>query len=164
MTAPKIAKVGGVIGACAALGAVGAYVGNAASSPPTSSAATAKAKQAGPNGQRRGPFGRLRRAVHADLVVPTKDGKFVNVTVDRGIVEKVEGNSLTLREGTKKATYKTITIDLPSNAVVRIKRKPGKLSDIKAGQHAMVVRGPQRTLVIVRDANDNGPGPGGQQG
>ena len=152
MTAPKIAKVGGVIGACAALGAAGAYVGDAVSAPSTSSAATAKAKPAGPNGQRRGPLGRLRRAVHADLVVPTKDGKFVNVTVDRGIVEKVEGNSLTLREGTKNATYKTITIDLPSNAVVRIKRKPGKLSDIKAGQHAMVVKGPDRTAVIVRDA------------
>ena len=148
MTAPKIVTVGGVVAACAALGA---YVGDAASSPSTSSAAPAKAKQAGPNG-RRGPFRQLRRAVHADLVVPTKDGKFVNLTVDRGIVQKVEGNSLTLREGTKNATYKTITIDLPSNAVVRIKRKAGKLSDVKAGQHAMIVRGPQRTAVIVRDA------------
>jgi hypothetical protein len=152
MTGHKIAKVGGVVGACAALGAAGAYVGDAASSPSTSAAATAKSKQAGPNGQRRGQFRRLRGAVHADLVVPTKDGKFVNVTVDRGFVEKVEGNSLTLREGTNKATYKTITLDLPSNAVVRIKRKPGKLTDIKAGQHATVVKGPKRTLVIVRNA------------
>ena len=152
MTAPKIVKLGGAVAACAALGAVGAYVGDAASSPSTSSAAAAKAKQAGPNGRGRGPFRQLRRAVHADLVVPTKDGKFVNLTVDRGIVQKVEGSSLTLREGTKNATYKTITIDLPSNAVVRVKRKPGKLSDVKAGQHAMVVRGPQRTAVIVRDA------------
>ena len=151
MTARKIARVAGVVASCAALGAVGAYVGDAASSPATSSAA-AKPKQAGPNGKRGGPFRGLRRAVHADLVVPTKDGKFANLTVDRGIVEKVEGNSLTLREGTKTATYKTITIDLPSNAVVRIKRKPGKLSDVKAGQHAMVVKGPQRTAVIVRDA------------
>ena len=164
MTPPKIAKVGGVVAACAALGAVGGYVGDAASSPSSSSAAAAKPTQAGPNGQRRGPFRGLRRAVHADLVVPTRDGKFANVTVDRGIVEKVEGNSITLREGTKKATYKTITLDLPSNAVVRIKRKPGKLADVKAGQHAMVVRGPQRTLVIVRDAKDKGPGPGGPQG
>ena len=151
MTAPKIAKVGGVIGACAALGAAGAYVGDAVSAPSTSSAATAKAKPAGPNGQRRGPLGRLRRAVHADLVVPTKDGKFVNVTIDRGFVEKLDGNSLTLREGTKQATYKTLRLDIPSDAVVRIKRKPGKLSDIKTGQHAMVVHGPKRTLVIVRD-------------
>ena len=151
MTARKIAKVGGVVGACAALGAAGAYVGDAAS-PSNSAAAAAKSKQAGPNGQRRGQLRRLRRAVHADLVVPTKDGKFVNVTVDRGVVEKVDGNSLTLREGTKNATYKTITLDLPSNAVVRIKRKRGKLSDLKVGQRAMVVKGPQRTLVIVRDA------------
>jgi hypothetical protein len=151
MPTPKIVKVGGVVAACAALGAAGAYVGNAASTPSTSSAAPANAKQARPNGQRRGPLGRLRRAVHADLVVATKGGKFVNVTVDRGIVEKVEGNSLTLKEGTKNATYKTMTIDLPSNAVVRIKRKPGKLADVKAGQHAMVVRGPQRTAVIVRN-------------
>lgn len=152
MTAHKIAKVGGVVAACAALGAVGAYVGDAASSPATSSAAAAKAKPTGPNGKRHGPFQRLRRAVHADLVVPTKDGKFVNVTVDRGTVEKVEGYSITLKEGTKTATYKTVTIDLPSNAVVRINRKPGKLSDVKPGQHAMVVKGPDRTAVIVRDA------------
>lgn len=151
MPTPKIAKVGGVVAACAALGAVGAYVGNAASSPSSTSAAPANVKQAGPNGHRRGALGRLRRAVHADLVVATKDGKFVNVTVDRGIVEKVEGNSLTLEEGTKNATYKTMTIDLPSNTVVRIKRTPGKLSDVKAGQHAMVVRGSQRTAVIVRN-------------
>jgi hypothetical protein len=152
MTAPKIAKVGGVLAACAALGAVGAYVGDASSSPSSSSAAPANAKQAAPNGRRHGPLGRLRRAVHADLVVATKDGKFVNVTVDRGIVQKIGGDSITLKEGTKNATYRTVTIDLPSNAVVRIKRKPGKLSDVKAGQHAMVVRAPQRTAVIVRNA------------
>ena len=164
MTAGKIARVGGVIGACAALGAAGAYVGDAASAPSTSSAAAAKAKPAGPNGQRRGPSRRLRGAVHADLVVPAKNGTFVNVTVDRGFVERVDGNSLILREGTKQATYKTITLDIPSNAVVRIKRKPGKLADVKAGQHVMVVRGPKRTAVIVRDARNNGPAPGGQQG
>jgi hypothetical protein len=150
MTARKYAKVGGVVAACAALGAVGAYVGDAASAPSSSSAA-AKAKQAGPNGPRRGPGGALRRAVHAEAVVATKNGQFVTVTIDRGFVEKVDGNSLTLREGTKTATYKTVTLDIPSGAVVRIKRKPGKLSDIKAGQHAMVVKGPKRTLVIVRD-------------
>ena len=151
MTASKIARIGGLVASCAALGAVGAYVGDAASSPSTSSAAAGKAKPPGANGARRGPFRRLRGAVHADLVVPTKDGKFVDVTIDRGFVEKLDGNSLTLREGTKKATYKTVTLDIPSDAVVRIKRKPGKLSDIKAGQHAKVVKGPKRTLVVVRD-------------
>ena len=121
MTARKFAKVGGAVAACAALGAAGAYIGDAASSPSTSSAASAaKPAQPGPNGRRRGPFRRMGRAVHADLVVPTKDGKFASVRVDRGFVEKVEGNTLTLREGTKKATYKTVMLDLPSGAVVRI--------------------------------------------
>jgi hypothetical protein len=152
MKAPNTAKVGGVVAACAVLGAAGAYLGDAASSPSTSSAAASNAKQAGPNGKHRGAFARLRRAVHADLVVPAKGGKFVTVTVDRGTVQSVQGNSITLKEGTKTATYKTITIDLPSNVVVRIKRRPGKLSDVKAGQHAMVVKGPQRTAVIVRGA------------
>jgi hypothetical protein len=151
MTARKIGKVVGVVAVGAALGAAGAYVGDAASSPSTSSAAAGKAQRPGPNGPRSGPVRRLRGAVHAELVVPTKNGKFVNVTIDRGFIEKLDGNSLTLREGTKHATYKTVTLDIPSDAVVRIKRKPGKLSDIKTGQHAMVVHGPQRTLVIVRD-------------
>ena len=150
MTARKFARVGGVVAACAALGAVGAYVGDAAS-PSSSPAAAAKAGKAGPNGPRRGPGRALRRAVHAEAVVATKNGQFVAVMLDRGIVEKVDGNSLTLREGTKKATYKTVTLDIPSGAVVRIKRKPGKLSDVKTGQRAAVIKGPQRTLVLVRD-------------
>jgi hypothetical protein len=149
MTARKFARVGGVLAASAALGAVGAYVGDAAS-PSSSPAAAAKAGKAGPHGARRGPGGALRRAVHAEAVVATKNGQFATVTLDRGIVERVDGNSLTLREGTKTATYKTVTLDVPSGAVVRIKRKPGKLSDIQAGQRAAVVKGPQRTLVRVR--------------
>ena len=148
MTARKFAKVGGVLGACAAVGAAGAYVGDAASSPSASSAATNKAGHAG--GARRGPLRALRRAVHADAVVPTKDGSFVTVTLDRGVIEKVDGNALTLKEGTRNATYRTVTLQIPSNAVVRIKRQPGKLSDVQQGQRAIVVHGPKRTLVAVR--------------
>jgi hypothetical protein len=149
MTAGKFSKVGGVVAGCAALGAAGAYVGDAAS-PSSSPAAAAKTPKAGPNGPRRGPGRALRRAVHAEAVLATKNGQFVTVTIDRGTVEKVDGNSLTLREGTKTATYKTVTLDIPSGAVVRIKRKPGQLSDIKTGQRAAVIKGPKRTLVIVR--------------
>ena len=151
MRANRIGKVAVVAGTCAALGAGAAVAGNAASAP--SGGAKAGNRAAGPDGAkgRHGRLGALRRAVHVDAVVPTKDGKFVNVTIDRGFVEKLDGNSLTLKEGTKQATYKMLRLDIPSDAVVRIKRKPGKLSDIKTGQHAMVVHGPKRTLVIVRD-------------
>lgn len=150
MTARNLSRIGGVVAASAALGAAGAYIGDAASSPSATSAASAKSSKAHPNGQRRGPLRRLRRAVHADLVVPTKNGQFVNVTLDRGTVQQVGEHSITLKEGTKTATYKTVTLNLPSNVAVRIKRKPAKLSDVKAGQHAIVVHGPKRTLVAVR--------------
>ncbi|PZS28378.1 MAG: hypothetical protein DLM61_14950 [Pseudonocardiales bacterium] len=154
----KLARIGGVVALCGALGAGGAYVGSAAS-PSSSSAAAGKAKRGGQHaGQRRGSRGALKRAVHAEAVVPTQGGKFVTVTVDRGVVEKVEGSQLTLREGTRQASYKTVTLDVPSDAVVRINRQPGKLSDVKAGQRAMVVHGAKKTRVVVRDARNGSKG------
>lgn len=148
----KLTKIGGVVALCAALGAGGAYIGSAAS-PSSSSAAGAKAKRGGQHGgKRHGARGPLQRAVHAEAIVPTKGGKFATVTVDRGAVEKVEGSQLTLKEGTRKAAYKTVTLDVPSDAVVRINRQPGKLSDVKAGQRAIVIHGVSKTRVLVHDA------------
>lgn len=148
----KLAKVGGIVALCAALGAGGAYIGSAVS-PSSSSAAASKAKRSGQHaGKHRGRMGPLGRAVHAEAVVPTKGGKFATVTVDRGAVEKVDGAQLTLKEGTRKAAYKTVTLDVPSDAVVRINRQPGKLSDVKAGQRAIVIHGVSKTRVLVHDA------------
>jgi hypothetical protein len=152
MTARKLTTIGGVGAVCIALGAAGAYIGDAASSPSATSAAPAQASKASSKGKRRGPLRRLRRAVHADLVVAAPGGRFVNVTVDRGTVQQVGGSSITLKEGTKTATYRTVTLDLPANAVVRINRQAGRLSDVRSGQKAMVVKAPNRTLVIVRNA------------
>lgn len=150
MRARKISKVVTVAGVCAAVGAGAAVAGNAASAPSPSAAA---AKQTRANGKgRRAPLRALRRAVHADAVVPTKDGRFVTVTLDRGIVQSVSGDQLTLKEGTKKATYKTVSLTIPANAVVRVNKQAVKLSDVKSGQRAAVVRGPKRTLVVARDA------------
>ncbi len=150
----KLTKIGGVVALCGALGAGGAYIGSAAS-PSNSNAAAGKAKRTGQaNGKRGGRKGPLGRAVHAEAIVPTQGGKFVTVTVDRGAVEKVEGSQLTLREGTRQATYKTVTVDVPSDAVVRINRQPGKLSDVKAGQRAMVIHGAKKTRVLVHDARN----------
>ncbi len=89
------------------------------------------------------------RAVHADLVVHTKKG-FVTVTVDRGLVRSVSGQQLTITEGTKKATYKTLTITIPANARVRDNGQKATLADIKAGQRATVVQGLKRTIVVAR--------------
>src|SRR5919112_881306 len=62
-------------------------------------------------------FGRLAKSpVHADLVVPTRGGEFKTVTLDRGLVESVGDGSLTIKEGTRTATYKTVTLTIPSGA------------------------------------------------
>ena len=82
-----------------------------------------------------------RRAVHADVVVATKSG-FATVTIDRGVVQSVSGQQLTIREGTKKATYKTVTLTIPSSAKVRDNRRASTLSALTAGQRASVVQAP----------------------
>jgi hypothetical protein len=82
------------------------------------------------------------RAVHGDLVVPTKSG-FVTVTFDRGTIQTVTGNQLTIVEGTKTATYKTVTLTIPSDARVRVDGKKASVADLKAGQRVLVVQGPQ---------------------
>jgi hypothetical protein len=88
----------------------------------------------------------LRRAVHAEAVFPF-EGKFVTVSVDRGRVEKVDGDDLTLREGTPRLTYKTVTLTIPDNAVVRLNRQAAKLSDLQAGDKVAVLHGLERTAV-----------------
>ena len=60
----------------------------------------------------------LKRAVHGDVVVATKTG-FATATFDRGFVQSVSGRQLTIREGTKKRTYKTVTLTIPTTARVR---------------------------------------------
>ena len=79
----------------------------------------------------------------------TKSG-FETVTVDRGFVQSVNGRQLTIREGTKTTTYKTITLTIPSNAAVRDNRRASTLSALTAGQRVVVVHAPQRTWVVAR--------------
>lgn len=135
--------------ACVALGAGASVIASAGAA--TSSPATA----AHAHGHHHGLKGRGlrlgRRAVHAQLVVPTKHG-FVNVTIDRGTVDSVSGNQLTLTEGTPKQTYKTITLTIPAAAKVRDNRQTASLSSLQHGQRAIVVSAPKRTFVIARTA------------
>jgi hypothetical protein len=124
---------------CAALGAGGSAVAvaGAAGTPPTSAAAHARPR----------PRALIRRTVSAQLVVATRKG-FVKVDVARGEVKSVSANQLTLAEGTRRATYKTVTLTLPPGTRVRDNRRPATLSQISPGQRALVIRGPHRALVI----------------
>lgn len=134
----------GVVGlACAGLGAGAGAIANAGAS-----------SQAVPKHHKRQRT-LLSRAVHGDAVVHTRAG-FVTVTFDRGVVKSVSGQQLTLTEGTRKATYKTVTLTIPADARIRDNRRKATLSDVKPGQRAVVVQWPQRTVVVARDPRKNG--------
>src|SRR4029079_15305381 len=90
--------------------------------------------------------------VHAELVVPDHQGGFQTVTLDRGTVESVSGDQLTIKEGTRKATYKTITLTIPSGAKVRRNGDDAALSDLQAGDLVAVVTRGAKTFVKARAA------------
>jgi hypothetical protein len=131
------------LGVGAGASAIASAGANTASSPHTAKPA---AKVARSGWQRR-----LRRAVHGEFVIHTKKG-FETVTFDRGVVASVSGDVVTLREGTKTATYKTVTITVPAGARVRNNRQRSTLSTLKPGERAEIVQGLARTLVLARAA------------
>src|SRR3954451_16061115 len=93
-------------------------------------------------------FGRFAKGpVHAELVVPTRGGEFKTVTLDRGLVESVASDSLTVKEGTRKATYKTVTLSIPSDAKIRRNHDDAQLSDLQAGDYVTVVQAAGKTFV-----------------
>ena len=146
---PQNWKLGAVAASCMVVGAgAGAsLIGSAGAATTSSNAASGATATHAHHGLRARRL--LRRTVHGDFVVATKNG-FVTVTVDRGTVQSVNGQQLTLTEGTKTQTYKTVTLTIPANAKVRDNKKLTSLADVKAGQRAMVVQAPQHTWVIAR--------------
>ena len=136
---------------CVALGAGASAIASAGAATHGSGQDRSCARQARPRPAWSRGLRLARRAVHAQLVVPTKQG-FVNVTVDRGAVASVSGDQLTITEGTPKRTYKTVTLTIPSNAKVRDNRKASSLSSLTKGQRVIVVSAPKRTFVLAHDA------------
>jgi hypothetical protein len=130
---------------CIAIGAGAGVVGTAA-------AASSQPAHVSSHPHRRGSHAPAiprfaRRAVHGDLIVGTKHG-FVTVSFDRGYVDSVAGQQLTISEGTRETTYKTITVDVPSDARVRDNGRRSTLAELTRGQRVIVIHAPKRTLVI----------------
>jgi hypothetical protein len=132
---------------CVAAGAgISAIAAAGAATSTTGSSAQSGAKHVK---LRAGGLRRLARAVQGSAVVRTAGG-FTTVTFQRGKVESVSGRQLTITEGTPKATYKTVTVTVPADAVVRDNRQKAALSDVKAGQRVLVLTAPEHTYVIAR--------------
>ena len=151
-TMMRMSAVGAV---CALVGATAGIAGSSASSSKPTKAAVASAAFANGPGVRFG-FGPLADAagppVHSDTVVPNEKGGFDTVTMDRGSFSSLSGDRLTITEGTKTATYKTVTLTIPSSATVRRNGEAAKLSDLKSGDTVMVMQNPKATVVVANDA------------
>jgi len=149
----KHLKLIAVAASCVAVGAAGSAIATAGAASTSSTTSTANGATSAKTARARGAGVRAleRRTVQANLVVATKSG-FATVTVDRGFVQSVSGHQLTIREGTKKATYKNVTLTIPSTAKVRDNRQSAALSALTAGQRVAVVQAPQHTWVIARNA------------
>jgi hypothetical protein len=72
------------------------------------------------------------------------------VTIDRGFVPAVSGNTLTIREATAKATFGTTSLTLPRGATVRNNGQSALLSQLRPGERVLTVEGPLRALVAAR--------------
>jgi hypothetical protein len=91
--------------------------------------------------------------VHSEMVVPTKSGDdFETITQDSGKVESVSGDQVTITEGTDEATYKTATLDIPSDATVIRNGKKAELGDLQDGDQVHVSQSPEKTFVYASDS------------
>jgi hypothetical protein len=149
-------RMGAVGAVCALVGGAAGIAASSASSPTPTKAAGASAAIAEGPGPRLG-FGPVADAagppVHSENVVPNRKGGFDSVTMDRGSFSSLSGDQLTITEGTKTATYKTVTLTIPSGATVRRNGDAAKLSDLKSGDMVMVLQSPQGTVVTAHDAH-----------
>jgi hypothetical protein len=91
--------------------------------------------------------------VHSEMVVPTKSGDgFETITQDSGKVQSVSGSQVTITEGTEQATYKTVTLDIPSDARVIRNGKAADPSDLQQGDQVHVSQSPQNSFVFAADS------------
>ena len=99
----------------------------------------------------------LGRAVHAEAVVPVRDGTFATVTFDRGVVKSVSGDQLTITEGTKDATYKDADFTVPADAKIRRRGTANAtLADLQAGDRVAVIQRAGKFVVLAGPARADG--------
>jgi hypothetical protein len=144
-TRPRVLAVGAV---CAAAGAGAGTVAVAGASTAHHPAAGANTRRAALTRPR--ALVRLaRRTVHGELTVRTRTG-FQTVTIDRGVIDAVNGDVLTMTDGTPTASDQRVTLTIPSGASVRNGQKAASLTSLTSGERVIVVRLPQRTVVVAR--------------
>jgi hypothetical protein len=120
----------------------------------------------GPPGGR-GPGG---GAVHSvDVVLNKAKSAYITQTTDEGTVESVDSSAgtITLLEGTKSVTYKTVTVTVPSAATITLDGKTSTLSALVAGDRVAVSSSSDGTDVMAIDSSfkpEGGHAPDGMRG
>lgn len=136
-----------LLGVAAVCVALGAGIGAITSASASTGAAPHRAHSGSAASRVHGRAGRLmRRAVQGEFVVATRSG-FKTVSFERGTVESVNGQQLTIAEGTAKQSYKTVTVTIPTAARVRVAGHRSTLSALQKGERVRVLLGPKRTFV-----------------
>ena len=103
-------------------------------------------------------------AVHSESVVLNKAGTgYITVTSDSGTVKSVEASAgkLTIAEGVKSVSYKTVTLTIPSEAKVSLDGNSSSLADLAEGDHVTVSSSSEGTTVFATDSSfhpEGGPG------
>jgi hypothetical protein len=143
-------KIGVLAASCAIAGIAAGSIADATASTPAAKART-KTSHAKGNRVEDRLLKLAGRTVAGSFVVDTKTG-FVTVTIARGTLDSVSGEQLTLTEGTAKQAYKTVTLTLPSQTLVRDDRQISTLAQLTKGQRVAIVEGPKRALVVARPA------------
>jgi hypothetical protein len=109
-------------------------------------------------------------AVHSvDVVLNKANTAYITQTTDEGTVESVDsaGGTITLLEGTKALTYKTVTVTVVSGATVTLDGKSSTLGALVAGDHVSVSSSSDGTNVMAMDSSfkpEGGHGPDGMNG
>jgi hypothetical protein len=131
--------------------------------------ASAKGRAAQAMGAPQGPGAGMPggHAVHSVSVVLDKAGTgFITQTTDEGTIESVDSSAgtLTIVEGTKSVTYKTLTLDVPTGATVTLDGKASSLGALEAGDRVSLSTSSDGTTVSATDSSfqpSGGPGGGG---
>jgi hypothetical protein len=147
---------------CALVGAAGGIASSGAASKATSSSTSSTAGKGGggPGGPGFGGF-----AIHSESVQLNKAGTaFITVTRDQGTVTAISGSDISLKEGAKTVTYKTVTVTVADGATVTRNDETAALTDIKVGDTVSISQSSDGSQVRAYDPTYKPTAPTGGQG
>ena len=146
---------------CALAGAAGGIASSGAAGTGTISGTSTGSHLGGGPG---GPGGD-GMSIHSESVQLNQAGTaFITVTRDQGTVTAISGSDLTLKEGTRTVTYKTVTVTVASGATVTRNDETAALADIEVGDTVSISQSSDGSQVRAYDPTYKPTAPTGGRG